>query len=248
MTKDEVFNRKVKPSEVTVDSGSKFLGATFLYVTLAIAITFVVAFVLGFIFQNAILDGNVEAFKVFIYAIVIGLILYVPTLIWIQISALRNGKGMGVALVLYSSIVGIMLSSTIAFIDLPIILTAFGTTLLAFAVMALIAWTSKKNLSGIGLLGTGLLMGSILILLINFIFYFIFPRLASTVNIVVESVIFLAMLLITTFDLNRVKQIAMNGGADKNVALLSALSLYVDFIYVFIKVLEIVIRIFGNRD
>ena len=40
----------------------------------------------------------------------------------------------------------------------------------------------------------------------------------------------------------KVKEIAASGGAGSNVALLCALSLYVDFIYIFIRLLALVAR------
>jgi FtsH-binding integral membrane protein len=63
----------------------------------------------------------------------------------------------------------------------------------------------------------------------------------------VSFLFFFAIILLTIFDLKRVKEIAMSGVATKNMAMLCALNLYVDFIYIFLRVLRIVAIIAGNR-
>jgi len=54
-------------------------------------------------------------------------------------------------------------------------------------------------------------------------------------------------MLITIFDVWRVKKIAQRGEQTNNVALFCAFNLYVDFIYIFIRVLSFVASIYGRR-
>lgn len=248
MTKDEVFgnNQKssVRPSEVTTASGSKFIGATFLYLTIALLVTFAVVGALSTLIhfnEDAIL-GNIDAFIAIYIAAIIA---YIPILIWVHIAGRRNGKTIGPAFYTYSIVMGVLISPACLLAGFWTVLIALGSTCLAFAVMALIAWTSKKNLSHLAVIGFGLLVGALVLSLFNIILYLFVGF--QPLYWLVSFLFFFAIILLTIFDLNNVKQIAMNGGAEKNVAFLCALNLYVDFIYIFIRLLRILIILFGNR-
>ena len=141
-----------------------------------------------------------------------------------------------------------VLLSPIALYDFYVLLVSFGSTCLAFAVMALIAWTSKKNLSSLAVIGMGLLFGALILSLVNLIFYFVAPATYTILYAAVSAIFFIAIILLTIVDLKRVKEIANSGMATKNLAMLCALNLYVDFIYIFIRILRIVAIIFANRN
>ena len=249
MTKDEVFgtnqNVGVKPSEVTAANGSKFIGAVFLYLTLALLVTFSVVGAMGALFRFALYDGSEESFMTFVYVFIGALILYLPVMIWVHIAARRNGKSLGVAFFTYSIVMGALIAPVCVLFDFWTILIALGTTCLAFAIMALIAWTSKKNMSTLAVVGFGLLIGALILSLFNFILYLIVGF--EPLYWIVSFLFFIAIILLTIFDLNNVKQIAMNGGAERNVAFMCALNLYVDFIYIFIRILRIIAIIMGNK-
>ena len=251
MTKDEVFgsnqpNSSVRPSEVTAESGSKFIGAVFLYLTFALLITFAVVGGLGALISlNAdTITGNIETYLT-IY--IIALIAYIPILIWVHIAARRNGRSVGVGFFVYSIVMGVLISPICLVLPIGTVILALGTTVLAFAVMALIAWTSKKNLSNLAVIGFGLLIGALIISLFNFIFYLVAPGIYNILYLVVSAIFFIAIILITIFDLKNVQQIAMSGNATKNIAFVCALNLYVDFIYIFIRILYLIAMLLGNK-
>ena len=62
MAKDQVYEgqSRVKPSEVTAMDGSKFIGATFLYLTFALLITFGVVGLVGGIFARTLYSAEVS--------------------------------------------------------------------------------------------------------------------------------------------------------------------------------------------
>lgn len=248
MTKEQAFKNRVRPSEVSVDSGSRFIGATFLYMLIALAITGVVSGICGYLLQSFVFNNDATGANAFVIVFFISLILYLPTLLWVQFSAIRNGKTMWPAYIIYSVIMGIFISTFTAFIEFYVIAVSFGLTCLAFAVMALIAWGTKKNLSTLSIIASGLISGALMI----WLFYWLFSLITLNsfdslmIPMIVSYVFFIAIILITIVDLNNVKRIAMNGGAAKNVALLCALNLYVDFIYIFIRLLSIVARFRRN--
>ena len=243
MTKDQVYSNRqerVKPSEVTNVSGSKFVGATFLYLTLALFITFAVIFTLGATLKYALYKGNDVSADIFVKFFIGGLIAYIPVMIWVNVAACRQGKTVGVAFFAYSIVMGVLLS-VLCLLDIWTIVIAFGTTCLTFAVMALIAWTSKRDLSGLGVFGFGLLMGALIISLFNLILFFIVGF--QPLYWLVSYLFFFAILVLTVFDLNRVKKIAQSGNGTTNLAIWCALNLYVDFIYIFIRIVSIVASI-----
>ena len=243
MTKDQVYSskvEKVRPSEVTNVNGSKFIGATFLYLTLALVVTFATVFGLGAALKYAIYDGSDVGADIFVKFFIGGLIAYIPVMIWVNVAACRQGKTVGPAFFAYSIVMGILLSP-ICLLDMWTIVIAFGTTCLAFAVMALIAWTTKKDLSGLAIFGFGLLIGAFVISLFNIIIYLFVGF--QPLYWLVSSLFFVAILILTVVDLNRVKRIAQSGMATKNLAIWCALNLYVDFIYIFIRILAIVASI-----
>ena len=242
MTKDEVLGRKSRPSQVSLADGSKFTGAVFLYMFLALAITGVVAAVLGLIFEKFLFNGQSQEFtKAYAVVLIVSLVLYIPAMIIAQVLAIKNSKGMVPAYVFYAVTMGVLLSTFTNFIPFWEIAVAFGGTCLAFGLMTLIAWFSKKNVSGIAVAGMGLLMGSLLLVTINLILG-LCGVVVEPLMWVIQFIMFIAIILITIVDLRRVKEIASNGGAQSNVALLCALSLYVDFIYIFIRLLTVVAR------
>ena len=243
MNRDQVYSTrqdKVRPSEVTTTNGSKFVGATFLYLTLALVVTFAVVFALGAALKYAIYNGSDVGADIFVKFFIGGLIAYIPVMIWVNVAACRQGKTVGPAFFAYSIVMGIMLSP-ICLLDMWTIVIAFGTTCLAFAVMALIAWTTKKDLSGLAIFGFGLLIGAFVISLFNIIIYLFVGF--QPLYWLVSSLFFIAILILTVVDLNRVKRIAQSGMATKNLAIWCALNLYVDFIYIFIRILAIVASI-----
>ena len=250
MTKDQVFGTNhnsvgVKPSEVTVESGSKFIGAVFFYMALALLVTFAVTGGMGALFRFAIYDGSEQSAQAFLMFFIGALILYIPVMIWVHIAARRNGKSVPVAFFVYSILMGVIISPICVVFDFWTILIALGTTVLAFAVMALIAWTTKKNLSGFAVVGFGLLIGALVLSLFNFILYLIVGF--EPLYWLVSFLFFVAIIILTIVDLNNVKRIAMSGGASKNIAFMCALNLYVDFIYIFIRILRFVAIILGNK-
>lgn len=248
MTKDQVYgstSNKVRPSEVTVQSGSKFIGATFLYMAIALLITFAVVGGLGAFLRYALVKESAEDLTTFLYFFIGALVLYIPIMIWVHIAACRQGKTVGPAFFAYSIVMGVLISP-IALYDLWVLIISFGSTCLAFASMALIAWTTKKNLSSLAVIGLGLLIGGMILALVNLLLSFFWSGF-SFIYPLISVIFFVAIILLTIVDLKRVKDIANSGVATKNMAMLCALNLYVDFIYIFLRILRIVAVIFANR-
>lgn len=247
MTKDEVFatNSEVKLKKVKASSGTTFLGSTLLYLTLALAVTFGVVALMGGLLTGFLSRDVLLAKKVFTALMTTAILLYIPTLIWVQVSALRDGKTVGKAFFTYSIVMGLLISPICLVADFVTVMLALGTTCLSFAVMALIAWSSKKDFSRLAVFASGLLVGLFVISLFDLIVSLIFGF--ELMYWFVSFAFFFVILLLTVVDLKRVQIIADNGGGSKNLALMCALNLYVDFVYIFIRILRVLVVIRSNK-
>ena len=143
--------------------------------------------------------------------------------------------------VLYSVINGAMLSSIFLLFTMSSIATVFFSTALTFGAMAFIGYTTKKDLTSMGRM---LLMGLIGIIIASIVNIFVGSSALQMIVSYVGVVIFVGL---TAYDSQKIKQMLMQAGtadeATQKLALLGALTLYLDFINLFLYLL----RIFGDR-
>ena len=250
------FNKEAKSEQAPVSvTSSKFIGKVFLYTAGALLITAIVAAVIGIIFSTAITPNydytkfvlDVEKMKPYIGLLIGSLIAYFPLIIWIHIVSFRGKGNMVVPFVLYAIVMGILISSFTMFVPIPVIAISFGITCGVFGILSLIGLTAKKDLSFLGLVALGILIGALFIALFNIIWSLVFPGSFQMLYWVVSYAIFFAMMLITIVDVWRVKKIAQQGEKSNNIALYCAFNLYVFFIYIFIRILLIVASVYGRN-
>ena len=114
--------------------------------------------------------------------------------------------------------------------------------------MFLISYLSKGSLNFLGVIGIGLLIGAALIGLVGWIFI-LTGFLGAYMHLywIVSFISFAAIMFITIWDMWRIKKIAEAGEMNDNLALFCAFTLYVDFIYLFLRVLRFVAYLFARR-
>lgn len=113
------------------------------------------------------------------------------------------------------------------------IISAFLAAALTFATFAVIGFTTKRDLTS---MGTFLMVGLIGIIIASIInIWLALPVLAQVIN-VLAVVIFVGL---TAYDVQKLKEIYYNGGDDGKVRTLGALTLYLDFINIFIALLQL---------
>lgn len=243
-----------KETKVVSNASSKFIGKVFLYTAIALAITAVTAAVIGIIFSRAFTQidystyaVDTELIKPYLGLLIGALVVYLPLLIWIHIICFRGRGRMDIPFVLYAIVMGVLVSSMTMFVPIAVTAISFGITCVVFGVLSLIGLTAKRDLSFLGLVALGMFFGAIMIALFNFIWSFFFPGSFQTIYWLISFLIFGAMMLITIFDVWRVKKLAQMGEQTTNVALYCAFNLYVDFIYIFIRILRIVATIYARN-
>ena len=162
----------------------------------------------------------------------------------IGISAAINRLSLATAtlmFVAYSVINGAMLSSIFMIYTAASIASVFFITAATFAVMALIGYTTKTDLTSVGKLLFMALIGLVIATIVNMFIG------SSTLTMICSYVAVLIFVGITAYDSQKIKNMLMQapdaGESSQKLALLGALTLYLDFINLFIYLL----RIFGDR-
>lgn len=183
-------------------------------------------------------------------------IIQTPAIMWgliiaelaivIAISAAINRLSLTTAtllFVLYSVLNGATLSLIFAVYTMSSIANVFFITAGTFGVMAAYGYFTKRDLSSWGRLLLMALIGLIIATLVN-----VFLVKSTGFDLILSYAGVLIFVGLTAYDTQKIKQMLamqtdMGEGAQK-VALLGALSLYLDFINLFLYLL----RIFGRRE
>lgn len=162
----------------------------------------------------------------------------------IGLSAAINRLSLTVAtlmFVIYSVINGATLSLIFALYTMSSISSVFFITAGTFAVMAFIGYTTKTDLSSMGKFLFMALIGIIIASVVN-----IFLK-STGLELIVSYVGVLVFVGLTAYDTQKIKKMLWEAGdtgeTAQKIALLGALSLYLDFVNLFLHLL----RIMGDR-
>ena len=144
--------------------------------------------------------------------------------------------------ILYAAINGLTLSVIFLAYTMSSIALTFAVTAGTFGVMALIGTVTKKDLTSFGGLFMMLLLGLIIASVVNMFWA------NSTLYWICTYAGVLIFVGLTAYDAQKIKNMYLNAGTDnpettRKIAVLGALSLYLDFI----NLLLYLLRIFGRR-
>ena len=144
--------------------------------------------------------------------------------------------------VLYSVINGATLSVVFLAFTMSSITSVFFNTAGTFATMALVGYTTKKDLTSMGRMLFMALIGLVIATVVN-----MFMR-NSGLDMILNYVGVLVFVGLTAYDTQKIKEQLMMAGdageAWQKMALVGALTLYLDFINLFLYLL----RILGKRE
>ncbi len=144
--------------------------------------------------------------------------------------------------ILYSVINGALMSYIFLVYTASSIATVFFITAGTFAAMAFIGYTTKTDLTSMGKMLLMALIGLIIATIVN-----MFVK-SSGFTLILSYIGVLIFVGLTAYDSQKIKQMLMQapdaGEGAQKLALLGALSLYLDFINLFLYLL----RIFGKRE
>jgi FtsH-binding integral membrane protein len=142
----------------------------------------------------------------------------------------------------YAAMMGVSLSYIFLMYSLGSIASVFAITTVMYGSLALYGFATKRDMSG---WGKFLFMAVIGMFVSSLAFIFIPGLMGSTAYLIYNVIGVLLFSALTASDTQKIKQIyLMNGGAG-NLAIVGALTLYLDFINLFLFLL----RLFGgSRD
>jgi FtsH-binding integral membrane protein len=140
---------------------------------------------------------------------------------------------------IYSALTGITLSVLLFAFTMSSVQSAFFTTSIGFAGLTIFGYMTKKDLSGVG---TFCMMGLFGIIAIMFISIFVPGLRSGTMGLVIDFGILLIFAGLTAYDTQRIKamgQYAQSTEMRSKMAIIGALSLYLNFINLFITILNL---------
>lgn len=145
---------------------------------------------------------------------------------------------------LYSAINGISFSFILSIYTPGSILTCFLSASAMFGTMAIMGYTTKKDLTSFGRIMMMGVIGIVIAMLINFFMQ------SSTMDYIISFIGVMVFTGLTAYDVQKLKRIGAGiefegtAAADvKKLSILGALNLYLDFINLFLFML----RLFGGR-
>lgn len=236
---DYVKNYQSAPYDVatTTATYATLMRKVYLWMTLALAVSGLAAYYVGTTprLLYAIATNQVLFWGLIIaeFALVIGL------------SAAINKLSFPVAACMfaaYSLINGATLSFIFVAYTASSIVTTFFVTAGTFAAMALVGSVTKRDLTRLGGILIMALVGIIIASIVNIFLH------NSMMELIISAIGVLVFVGLTAYDAQKIKHMMLEYGSEVNdytqkLAVLGALSLYLDFVNLFLYLL----RLFGNR-
>lgn len=228
---------------VEVDKTRSLLSAAFGWMFLALGVT--TLFSLVFAFNPSLMMPllKVEGDKIMGLSILGWVVMFAPLGFVFAMSLGWQRFSFPILLtlfILYSAINGISFSFIFLAYSLGTIFKVFASTSVLFGFMAVVGATTKTDLTKMGSFLMMALFGMIIASLINF-----FTK-SSTMDYIISFVGVIVFTGLTAYDVQKIKNMeAENAGQGRlKLGLMGALSLYLDFINLFLMLL----RLFGRRD
>ena len=244
-------------------SVNSLIGRVYGYMFLGLLLTAVIAFGVGMAFnlwifgtlntanidytiENNINSQGVMALLVILIIAFIGII---AMSFVVHMVFFRGRHSVLTPAIIYCSLMGLALSSLVIFVPWEILGITFLITAVMFGIMFLISYLTKGSLHFLGVIGIGLFLGAGILSLIGIVLA-LTGALGAYMHLywIISLVSFAGMMFITIWDMWRIKQIAEQGAMNDNLALYCAFTLYVDFIYLFMRILRFVVYIMGRRN
>lgn len=223
-------------SSTTMRTASSFMHTVYAWMAAALSVTAVTAYAVATSPSVFLFIRNNPMVLFLLFIVQLGLV------IGLSAAIMRISFSTAVAMFfVYAFSVGVTFSTLLYVYTTASVVTAFISTAGMFGGMALYGYVTKSDLTAMGNIAIMIVWGMIVALLVNI--WFANPMLdliISIIGVVVFS-------LLTAYDTQKIKNMAYQLRADEEtinkVALLGALTLYLDFINLFIYML----RLMGQR-
>lgn len=236
----DVFNNAPGKEAKEVKNNSTALNITkvFLYMFIGLFITAVIAFALGYIvYANA----TEETLTGYLIALAISAVLLIINSVVINFVYIKGKHSILIPGIIYCVLLGVVLSFLTLVIDWRLLGITLAITVFAFMLMSLISFLTKGKMAPVLIALVGLGSGIGFIALFTWIFALFTGVIIEVLwwAIIIGS--FIIIMLVTIYDLWRIKKIAEQGQMNNNITLYCAFVMYTDFINVFLRILYFVI-------
>lgn len=140
----------------------------------------------------------------------------------------------------YSVLTGLTFTSILLAYDASSIIYALIATSLFFAILTFVGFVNKRDLTNAGTILFVALFTSIIFSFVNFLFIH-----SSTMDLIISIVLIFIFAGITIYDVNRLRDVyiqtenQLDDSSFKKIVIWGALSLYLDFINLFLNILRV---------
>ena len=215
---------------------ASFYSKVYGFVGIGIGISAIVSALMLSVFQNVIVSVLTGSIWIYYGVVAAELILVLVA----STMAMRNSPAALPLFLTYSALNGFTLSIIMALYTQSSVLSAFVTASAMFFAMALIGRFTKKDLSGMGRAALAAVFGLVIAGVVN-----IFLR-SSGLDLIISIIGVLVFSGLIAWDNQKIRYVYQetNGNPGMGWAISLALSLYLDFINLFLSLL----RIFGRSN
>ena len=204
------------------------MGRVYAYMGLATVVSMLVSMFVG---------TNPELVKFFFTGIMHWVVLFAPLVavfFLVPFIGANPPKGAAVAALMgFSALMGLSFAVIFAVYTMLSIFNAFMGAAVLFGVMSFYGYFTKRDLSGIGDM---LFVALIAIIIASIINIFVGSTL---MQMLISAIAILVFLGFTAYDTQTIREMVSEGDENASVEVLGALTLYLDFINIFINLLQL---------
>jgi FtsH-binding integral membrane protein len=207
------------------------MGRVYGHMFLAVLTSMIVSFFVGI---------NPALLAFFFTGVTKWIVILAPLVCLLIVSFAQNSfsvSGLRLFLHGFAALMGLSFATIFAVYNMGSIFTAFMGAAVLFGVMSFYGYFTKKNLDSIG---QYMFVGLIAIIIASLINLFIG---SSVLQMVISAIAVIVFLGLTAYDTQRIRQMVSVGGDTGREEVWGALSLYLDFINLFLSLLQL----FGGR-
>lgn len=203
------------------------MSKTFLWMCFGLLVTFLTGY---FVSHNEVMLENIYGGVSYIIFVIVELVLVI--ILSARVMKMKPATAK-VCFLLYSFVSGLTFASIFVYYAIDSIMLIFLVAAVIFAVMALIGYTTKVDLTRVGTYLFFALLAAVVTMIINI---FLGSSMLATIISVVCVLIFIG---ITAYDVQKIKMLENSGLPSENLAIYGALDLYLDFINLFLHLLQL---------
>jgi FtsH-binding integral membrane protein len=203
------------------------MGRVYAHMSLAVLVSMIVSYFVG---------SSPELLAFFFTGALKWVVIFAPLVIILAFSVASerfSKSGLQMFLYAFAALMGLSFATIFALFTMGSIVSAFMSAAVLFAVMSGYGYFTKQSLDSVGKF---MFVGLIAVIIASVINIFI----GSTVmQMVISAVAIIVFLGLTAYDTQRIREMVSIGGDTGREEVMGALTLYMDFINLFINLLQL---------